>query len=123
MPIVVTVAGFDTSDLIVDLSIWLSEILGWAELYQTIIPLDSIPLEAINIETAAKQVGALLVAVDFNQPAPEYGSDSYLAEPDESSCRVSLEQFVSGRSEDRELLVSRRTDLIRVLSPLNGTIP
>ena len=43
MPIVVTVAGFDTSDLIVDLSIWLSKILGWAELYQTIIPLDSIP--------------------------------------------------------------------------------
>ena len=123
MPIVVTVAGFDTSDLILDLSTWLSAHLGWGDLYQTIVPLDSVPLEAIEIDTLAARVGALLVAVDFNQPAPEYGSYSYIAEPDEASCRVSLEQFVSGRVEDRDLLVERRRDLVQALAPLNGTIP
>ena len=123
MPIVVTVGGFDTSDLIVDLSTWLSAQLDWATLYETIIPLDSIPLEAIDIEIVAARVGALLVAVGPNQNAPEYGDYSYLAEPDSSSCRISLEQFVSGRSEDRDLLVSRRRDLVRALAPLNGTIP
>ena len=34
MPIVVTVAGFDTSNLIVDLATWLSAQLGWAKLYE-----------------------------------------------------------------------------------------
>ena len=122
MPIVVTVAGFDTSDLIVDLATWLSAQLGWGELYKTIIPLDSVPLEAIDIEVVAARVGALLVAVAPNQPAPEYGDDSYLAEPDEAACRISLEQFVSGRSEDRDLLVERRRDLVKALSPVSGTI-
>ena len=123
MPITVTVAGFDTGDLIVDLATWLSAQLGWAELYKTIVPLDSVPLEAINIETVAARIGALLVAVGPNQPAPVYGEDSYLSEPDESNCMISLEQFVSGRSEDRDLLVSRRRDLVKVLAELSGTIP
>ena len=123
MRIGVTVRGFDTSDLIVDLSTWLSAQLGWAKLYDTIIPLDSTPLEAIEIETVAARVGALLVAVDPNQRAPDYGEDSYISEPDEADCGISLEQFVSGRSEDRDLLVSRRRDLSRVLAPLSGVIP
>ena len=123
LPITVTVAGFDTGDLIVDLATWLSAQLAWAKLYETVIPLDSVPLEVIDIEVVAARVGALLVAVGPNQRAPEYAEDSYLAEPDEADCGISLEQFVSGRSEDRDLLVSRRRDLVRVLAPLNGTIP
>ncbi len=107
MPIVVTIGGYDTSDLIVDLATWLSAQLGWAKLYETVIPLDSTPLEVVEIETVAERVGALLVAVDFNQSAPEYAEG---AEPDSADCRISLEQFVSGRSEDRDLLVSRRRD-------------
>ena len=123
MPIVVDVQGFDTGYLILDLATWLSAQLGWATLYDTVIPLDSVPLEAIDIETVAARVGAVLVAVAANQPQPEYGEDSYIAEPDEATCRISLEQFVSGRSEDRDLLVSRRRDLIKALAPLSGTIP
>ena len=123
MPIVVTVGGFDTSDLIIDLATWLSAQLGWAKLNETVIPLDSVPLEAIDIETVAERVGALLVMVGPNQRAPEYGDDSYLAEPDSADCLISLEQFVSGRSEDRDLLVSRRRDIVRVLAPLSGVIP
>ena len=123
MPIVVTVGGYDTSDLILDLATWLSDQLAWATLYETVIPLDSIPLEVVEIETVAARVGALLVAVDFNQPAPEYPEDGYGAEPDSANCRISLEQFVSPRSEDRDLLVGRRRDLVRVLALLNGVIP
>ena len=72
MPIVVTIGGFDSSDLILDLATWLSDQLAWGELYGTsVIPLDSVPLEAIDVSALAKQVGALLVAVDFNQAAPD----------------------------------------------------
>ena len=123
MPIVVTIGGFDSSDLILDLATWLSAQLAWGELYGTIVPLDSVPLEVIDVSALAKQIGALLVAVDFNQAAPEYGEESYLAAPDSADCRISLEQFVSGRVEDRDLLVSRRRDLVLALAPLNGTIP
>ena len=123
MPIIVEVAGFDTSDLIVDLATWLSDQLAWGELNGTVIPLDSIPLEVIDIETVAARVGALLVAVAPNQRAPEYGDDSYLAEPDSADCLISLEQFVSGRSEDRDLLVDRRRDIVKALAPLSGVIP
>ena len=123
MPIVVDVRGFDTGDLILDLSTWLSAQLTWAELYQTIIPLDLVPLEVVEIENVAARFGALLVAVDPNQRAPTYPEDSYISEPDSADCRISLEQFISGRSEDRDLLVSRRRDLVKALAPLSGTIP
>ena len=122
MPIVVTVAGFDTSDLIVDLATWLSAHLAWGELYQTIIPLDSVPIEAVDIEVVAARVGALLVAVSPNQRAPEYPEEGYGAEPDSADCLISLEQFVSSRSEDRDLLVERRRDLVKALAPVSGTI-
>ena len=123
MPIVVTVAGFDTSDLIVDLSTWLSAQLGWAKLNESVIPLDSVPLEVIDIETVAARVGALLVAVGPNQRAPEYPVAGYLAAPDSADCMISLEQFVSGRSEDRDLLVRRRRELVTAIAPLSGVIP
>ena len=123
MPIVVTIGGFDSADLIVDLATWLSDQLGWAKINDTIIPLDSTPLEVIDIETVASRIGALLVAVGPNQRAPTYPEDSYDALPDSADCLISLEQFVSGRSEDRKLLVDRRRELVTALGPLNGTIP
>ena len=122
MPIVVTIGGFDSSDLILDLATWLSDQLAWAKLYESVIPLDSTPLEAIDIEVVAARVGALLVVVSPNQRAPEYPEEGYGAEPDSADCLISLEQCVSSRSEDRDLLVSRRRDLIRALAPLSGTI-
>ena len=77
----------------------------------------------IDIETVAARIGALLVAVGPNQRAPTYPEDSYDALPDSADCLISLEQFVSGRSEDRKLLVDRRRELVTALGPLNGTIP
>ena len=77
----------------------------------------------IDVDTVASRVGALLVAVGPNQRAPDYPEDGYGAEPDSADCLISLEQFVSGRSADRKLLVDRRRDLVRVLATLSGVIP
>ena len=123
MVVIVTVAGFDTGTLIPDLSQYLADHISWAELYRDVIPLDSVPIEAVDVTTIAERVGAVLVALDVNQPAPIYGEYSYLAEPDEAVVRVLVEQFVSGRSEDRDMLLERRLDLIRTLSPMSGVIP
>ena len=118
-----TVAGFDTSTLIPDLAQYLTNNLPWATLYENVIPLDSVPIEAVNIDALASRVGAVLVALDVNQPAPVYGDDSYLAEPDEAVVRVLIEQIVSANDSDRDMLLSRRQDLVHVLAPLSGVIP
>ena len=122
MPLIVLVAGFDTSTLIPDLSAYLADHLPWGELYGTIVPLDSVPIEAVDVNALAARVGAVIVALDVNQPAPVYGDDSYLAEPDEAVVRVLLEQMVSANDADRAMLLERRQDLVRLLAPVSGTI-
>ena len=118
----VLVAGFDTSTLIPDLAQYLADHISWATLYGTVVPLDSVPIEAVDVDALAARVGAVLVALDVNQPAPVYGDDSYLAEPDEAVVRVLIEQMVSANDADRAMLLERRQDLIRVLAPVSGTI-
>ena len=119
----VLVAGFDTTTLIPDLAQYISDSLSWAKLYTNIVPLDSVPIEAVDQDALAERVGAVLVALDVNQPAPVYGEDSYLAEPDEAVVRVLIEQIVSANDSDRDLLLERRRDLVRVLAPVSGIIP
>ena len=123
MVVIVTVAGFDTGTLIPDLAQFLDDSLPWAKLYETIVPLDSVPIEAVDVDALAERVGAVLVALDVNQPAPIYGEYSYLAEPDEAVVRVLIEQMVSANDSDRDMLLERRLDLIRVLAPMSGNIP
>ena len=123
MIVIVTVAGFDAFTLIPDLAQYIVDHLSWAKLYTNIVPLDSVPIEAVDIDALAERVGAVLVALDVNQPAPVYGEDSYLAEPDEAVVRVLIEQMVSANDSDRDLLLERRRDLIRVLAPVSGIIP
>ena len=45
MPIVVTVRGFDTSELVLDLAEYIKKSLGWAT-DQTVIAFDSVPIES-----------------------------------------------------------------------------
>ena len=85
--------------------------------------MDSVPIEAVDPDALAERVGAVLVALDVNQPAPFYGEDSYLAEPDEAVVRVLLEEMVSANRSDQDMLLSRRRDLVRVLAPVSGIIP
>ena len=81
------------------------------------------PIEAVDVDALAERVGAVLVALDVNQPAPSLRpDDSYLAEPDEAVVRVLIEQMVSANDADRAMLLERRQDLIRVLAPVSGTI-
>ena len=122
MILAVTCAGFDTGTLIPDLSQYLADSLPWATLYTNIVPLDSVPIEAVDVDALAERVGAVLVALDVNQSAPVYGEDSWIAEPDEAVVRVLIEQMVSANDSDRAMLLERRQDLIRVLAPISGVI-
>ena len=103
MVVIVTVAGFDTGTLIPDLAQFLDDSLPWAKLYTNIVPLDSVPIEAVDIDALAERVGAVLVALDVNQPAPIYGEYSYLAEPDEAVVRILIEQMVRQRFRPRHV--------------------
>ena len=97
-----------------------------AKLYGNVVPCDSgrvWTLEAVDIDSLAERVGAVLVAVDVNQPAPTYGEDSYLAEPDSATGRVLLEQIVSANRSDQDMLLDRRRDLVALLAPMSGVIP
>lgn len=123
MILIVTCAGFDTVTLIPDLAQYLADHISWATLYTNVVPLDSVPIEAVDVDALAARVGAVLVALDVNQPAPIYGDDSYLAEPDEAVVRVLIEQMVSANDADRAMLLERRQDLVRVLAPVSGIIP
>ena len=124
MVVIVTVAGFDTGTLIPDLAQFIDDSLPWAKLYTNVVPLDSVPIEAVDIDALAERVGAVLVALDVNQPAPIYGEDTAtMAEPDEAVVRILIEQMVSANDSDREMLLERRLDLIRVLAPMSGNIP
>ena len=46
MPIIVTVRGFDTTDLVLDLAEYIKDSLGWAKLGENVIAYDSVPIEA-----------------------------------------------------------------------------
>ena len=123
MPLIVSVRGFDTGTLIPDLAQYLSDHISWGEIYLTVVPLDSVPIEAVDVSTLADRVGAVLVSLDVNQPQPIYESDSYLAEPDSAVVRVLIEQLVSAKDADRDMLLDRRRDLVKTLAPLSGVIP
>ena len=123
MVLIVSVRGFDTHTLIPDLAQYIADHLSWAELYTNIVPLDSVPIEAVDVDALAERVGSLLVAVDVNQPSAVYGSDSYLAEPDEAVGRILIEQMVSANRSDQDMLLDRRRDLTALLAPVSGLIP
>ena len=123
MVLIISVSGFDTHTLIQDLAQYISDKLDWAKLYGNVVPLASVALEAVDIDSLAERVGAVLVAVDVNQPAPTYGEDSYLAEPDSATGRVLLEQIVSANRSDQDMLLDRRRDLVALLAPMSGVIP
>ena len=62
-------------------------------------------------------MGALIIAVDVNQPAAE-GS----AEPGTSEVRIRFEQPLSHEAADRAMLLGRRADVRREFSRIHGSI-
>lgn len=120
LTLIVTVRGWDALDLVPDLANHLAARLAWAEVDRNVVPIDAAPIESIPADALAARVGAVTVALDFNQPAPIYTAESDL--PDEVEVRVLLSQMVSSRSADRAMLVSRRRSMMELLGPLNGCI-
>lgn len=122
MPLVVTCRGFDTNTLASDLAAHLAFALAWAQLGKTLLAYDSVPVEWPAVDGLAQRVGAVVMSIDFNQPAPEYPEGSYSPEPDEATVRVLVQQLVSARGADAAMLVDRRRDLVRELAPLAGPL-
>ena len=121
MPIVVTVRGFDTSELVLDLAEYIKKSLGWAT-DQTVIAFDSVPIESGDAMGLGERIGALVITIAPSQPAPLYTSESDV--PDQAVVRILLEQLISPKQADRDdPLVSRQRDIVALLGSLNGLIP
>ena len=65
-------------------------------------------------------IGGIVVAVDVNQAAPEWGDGD--SAPGLSPVRLLLTQRVSRDLSDITMLISRRQDLRSTLHSLNGPI-
>ena len=122
MPITVTVRGFDTSELVLDLAEHIEASLSWAVLGETVIAFDSVPIETSNAISLGERIGALVITIAPSQPAPVYTSESDV--PDQAVVRILLEQLISPKEADRDdPLVSRRREIVALLGSLNGPIP
>ena len=121
MPIIVTVRGFDTTELVIDLAEYIKKSLGWAT-DQTVIAFDSVPIETPSATSLGERIGALAITIAPSQPAPVYTPESDV--PDQAVVRILLEQLISPKEADREdPLVCRRWDIVALLGSLNGSIP
>ena len=121
MPIIVTVRGFDTSELVIDLAEYIAAELPWAVLGETVIAFDSVPIETSSATSLGERIGALAITIAPSQPAPIYTAESDV--PDQAIVRIFLEQLISPQEADREdPLVCRRRDIVALLGSLNGSI-
>ena len=121
MPIIVTVRGFDTSTLVLDLAEHIAAELPWAVIGETVIAFDSVPIESGDAMGLGERIGALVITIAPSQPAPLYTSESDV--PDQAVVRVLLEQLISPKEADRDdPLVSRRRDIVALLGSLIGPV-
>jgi hypothetical protein len=114
MPVVVSVQG-DTETVVEDVAAELRRRLSWGST-ETVIAIPAGPTGALMSEEAP--VGSLVVALDVNQGAPEYGDGD--AEPGFSRVRLTLTQVLSRNLDDLPLLMARRRDLRREVHTLDG---
>ena len=122
MPIIVTVRGFDTSELVLDLAEYIAASLSWAVVGETVIAFDSVPIETGSATSLGERIGALVITIAPSQPAPLYTSETDV--PDQAVVRILLEQLISPKEADRDdPLIERRRELVALLGSLNGPIP
>ena len=122
MPIIVTVRGFDTTELVLDLAEYISKSLTWAKLGETVLAFDSVPIETGDAVGLAARIGALAISIAPSQPAPIYSDGSGV--PDQAVVRILLEQLISPKEADRDdPLIDRRRDIVSLLGALAGPIP
>ena len=122
MPIIVTLRGFDSSELVLDLAEYIEKNLVWAELGRSVVAFDSVPVESSTGRALGERIGALAISISPSQPAPAYTPESDV--PAQAIVRILLEQLISAKQADRDdPLVSRRRDIVELLGPLSGPIP
>ena len=122
MPLIVTVRDWDTTTLVTNLAKHVAANLDWAELYETVVPLDAVPIESATATALAGRVGALVLSIDFNQPAPLYPEFGESDVPEQADVRVLAEQMVSDRSADRGMLLYRRREFMILVAGINGMV-
>ena len=113
-------AGMDDGGLVDDLARELADRLTWGIYGETVIPATSLPLDVPEGAEPLIEVGALVVVLDANQPAPEFEDGS--PEPAGGEVRLTLEQPISHDLADRGLLIRRRIDVREAFSGLHGSI-
>ena len=110
----------DTSALVPDLCHELARALPWAVYGESIIPADAAPRGTITEASGEHVKGGMLISLDPNQPAPEYVESN--AKPDVSEVRIILTQPVTTDLSDLARFISRRDEVCKFLSTLNGEI-
>ena len=121
MPIIVTVRGFDTSYLVLDLADHIKASLSWATA-ENVIAYDTVPIEDVDASGLGERIGAFVLSIAPSQPVPVYVSEGDL--PDQAAVRILLEQLISPKEADRDdLLVKRRKEIVELIGPVNGEIP
>lgn len=122
MPIIVTLRGFDTSNLVLDIAEHICINLDWATIGKSVVAFDSLPVESSTGRALGERIGALAISISPSQPAPLYTSEGDV--PDQAIVRILLEQLISAKQADREdLLVIRRREIVQLLGPISGPIP
>ena len=109
----------ETAYLVTDIAHELAKLISWASYGTTIIPADSAP-EGVGGTAQHDEAGSMVVALDPNQPGPEYVEGN--PAPDNAEVRLVLSQAVTANLEDRELFIERRIDLVDALVVLSGAI-
>ena len=98
MPIVVTVRGFDTSELVLDLAEHIAaELFAMGRDWRK--PSSRLTAYQSNRETTmglGERIGALVITIAPSQPAPLYTSESDV--PDQAVVRILLEQLISPKA-------------------------
>ena len=117
MAMVITCEG-PTEDVVPAICRELATRLDWCEVGETVFPRDAAP-HGTGYHGEHVKAG-LVVSLDANQNAPIFEQGS--AEPSVSDVRILLTQSTTDDSDDLSLFISRRADLRRVLSALNGGI-
>ena len=80
------------------------------------IPRDSVPQGAVSAD--ARVVASVIVSLDANQPAPEFGDSGFSG----GVVHVTLTQPTTNNVDDLDLFIDRRIALQKFLDRLTGTI-
>ena len=114
LPIRILVSG-ETARVVPDLCREIAAKLGYVY-GSTVIPRDSVPQGAVSAD--ARVVAGVIVSLDANQPAPEFGDSGFSG----GVVHVTLTQPTTNNVDDLDLFIDRRIALQKFLDRLTGTI-